>query len=176
MSTPKFVYVVVVANTEFHYDDQLASYLPQLRPILGVFEDFNSAHGKVYCTFNESSSEKYEELKVDGDTYQYKYEDETYGGYAIYTVQVCKQHIEYRNSITSTMRTKEHHLDSTTNLESSQEKTEEEQKNLPEDFSYIPRNESTIGFPKHPKPITEEEYYEIRRCIINHKEGTVTFK
>lgn len=163
MNTLKIVYVVVVANTEFHYDDQLASYLPQLRPILGVFEDFNSAHGKVYRTFNESSSEKYEELKVDGDTYQYKYEDEKYGGYAIYTVQVCKQHIIGASEA---------------NLNSNciQETPEEEQKNLPEDFSYIPRNESAIGFPKHPKPITEEEYYEIRRCIINHKEGTVTFK
>ena len=94
MSTPKCVYVVVVSDTEFHYDAQIASHLPQLRPVLGVYKDYYSAHGKVYRTFDGANSNKYEELRVDGDIYQYKYEDKEYGGYAIYTIQVCKQRIE----------------------------------------------------------------------------------
>ena len=93
MSNPKYVYVVVVSNQEYHYDDLQASHLPSFRPVLGVYEDFYSAHGKVFRTFSGAYSDKYEERRVDGNSYEYKYEDKEYGGYAIYTVQVCKQMI-----------------------------------------------------------------------------------
>ena len=87
------VYVVVVSNHEFHYDDMQASHLPTFHPVLGVYDDYYSAHGKVYRTFSREYSDEYEELRVDGITYEYKYTDKTYGGYVIYTVKVCKHHI-----------------------------------------------------------------------------------
>ena len=90
----KEVYVVVVSNHEFYYDDGQASHLPRFRPVLGVYDDFNSAHGKVYNTFCGENSDIYEELRVDGNSYEYKYTDKTHGGYVIYTVEVCKKHIE----------------------------------------------------------------------------------
>lgn len=93
MSTKKIVYVVVVSDTDYHYDLEQNSYLPELHPVLGVYKDYYAAHGKVYRTFDGANSDKYEELKVDGETYQYKYEDKEYGGYVIYTIRICKQRV-----------------------------------------------------------------------------------
>lgn len=93
MSTKKFIYVVIVSDTDYHYDLQQESHLPELYPVLGVYKDYYTAHGKVYRTFNGANSDKYEELKVDGETYQYKYEDKEHGGYVIYTIRVCKQRV-----------------------------------------------------------------------------------
>lgn len=90
---PKYVYVAVVSHHEYHLDDQGRSYLPTFRPVLGVYKDFYEAHGKVFRTFSGAHSNEYEELRVDGDTYEYKYEDKEYGGFVIYTVKVCKQRI-----------------------------------------------------------------------------------
>lgn len=88
------VYVVVVSNQDFHFDDEQASHLPTFRTVLGVYKDYYSAYGKVYETFVESSSCSYEEICAHGMKYQYKYEDKEHGGYAIYTVEVCKEPIK----------------------------------------------------------------------------------
>ena len=88
------VYVVVVSNQEFYFDDEQASHLPTFHPVLGVYKDYYSAYGKVYETFVGSSSCSYEEISAQGMKYQYQYEDKEHGGYAIYTVEVCKQLIE----------------------------------------------------------------------------------
>lgn len=88
------VYVAVVSNQDFYFDDEQASHLPTFRPVLGVYKDYYSAHGKVYDTFVESSSCSYEEISAQGMKYQYKYEDKEHGGYAIYTVEVCEEPVK----------------------------------------------------------------------------------
>ena len=51
------------------------------------------------------------------------------------------------------------------------EEIEEAKNNLPEDYFFIPKNEN--GSHTHPKkiPITQKEYDEIRRCVINPTVG-----
>ena len=93
MSKTKKVYVVIISNQDYHFDDEQKSHLPEFRPVLGVYKNFNTAHKKVFLTFQDENSCKYEELRADGNTYEYKYTDKEYGGYVIYTVQVCEQSI-----------------------------------------------------------------------------------
>ena len=88
------VYVAVVSNQEFYFDDEQASHLPTFRPVLGVYKDYYSAFYKVYETFVEPSSCSYEEISTQGMKYQYKYEDKEHGGYAIYTVEVCEEPVK----------------------------------------------------------------------------------
>ena len=88
------VYVVVVSNQDFHFDDEQTSHLPTFRPVLGVYKDYYSAYGKVYETFVEQNSCSYEEISAQGMKYQYQYEDKEHGGYAIYTVEVCEEPIK----------------------------------------------------------------------------------
>jgi hypothetical protein len=89
----KEVYVVVVYEEERVYDAGQCSHFPTFYPVMGVFESHSSAHGCVYDYFCDRFAHLYEEIKVDGDHYVYRYDDNTYGGYALYNVQVCKKTI-----------------------------------------------------------------------------------
>lgn len=89
----KEVYVVVVYEEERIYDDAQCSNFPTFYPVMGVFESHQSAHGYIYEYFFENFSHLYEEIKADGNRYVFRYEDKTYGGYALYNVQVCEKKI-----------------------------------------------------------------------------------
>lgn len=89
----KEVYVVVVYEEERVYDDGLCSNFPTFYPVMGVFESHSSAHGYIYNYFSETFGNSYEEVEAHGEHYVYRYEDKTYGGYALYNVQVCKKKI-----------------------------------------------------------------------------------
>ena len=56
------------------------------------------------------------------------------------------------------------------NTNPTQEEIEEAKKNLPEDYCFIPKNDTTFR-PSQKIPITKEEYDEIRRCVINPTVG-----
>jgi hypothetical protein len=92
------VYVAVFSDQEFHYDDCGCSHLPQFYPVYGVFEDIGDARLKIYDHIYGCEYAKYEEVEfitsnTGNETYVFKYVDETYGGYAIYTLQVIEERI-----------------------------------------------------------------------------------
>ena len=88
MSKTKKVYVVVISNQDYHFDDEQKSHLPEFRPVLGVYKDFNTAHKIVFLTFQDENSCKYEELRADGNTYEYNIRTRNMEGMS-YTPSKC---------------------------------------------------------------------------------------
>jgi hypothetical protein len=60
------------------------------------------------------------------------------------------------------------------NTNPTQEEIEEAKNNLPEDYCFIPKNDTTLR--PSQITITQKEYDEIRRCVINHTEGIGSIK
>lgn len=97
------IYTATFISQEKFFDDCQRSYLPTFVPVFGIYEDKDDAYNDVWSFINSYPDDKLELLEhraITGDKgvelgqgFILKYFDKTFGGYALYELEVMKNFI-----------------------------------------------------------------------------------